>query len=91
LRDDGYLSYFKENGEASAGPNHNLVEVWEPQVGEWCWFWNNNKQNYAFVDKFDQMTNDGKFKSSIGVYWLHCAKFDNKLPEHLKNNQKDYE
>jgi hypothetical protein len=84
LRDDGYLSYFKENGEASAGPNHNLVEVWEPQVGEWCWFWDNTSKDNTYLNKYSEM--EGKlFVSTNKCAWDNCAKFTGELPEHLKD------
>jgi hypothetical protein len=86
LRDDGYLSYFKENGEASAGPNHNLVEVWEPKEGEWCWFWDNSYKDVAHLNKYSGMK-DVLFNSIDGVYWDNCAKFTGELPEHLKDKK----
>jgi hypothetical protein len=80
---DGDIRYFTEDGESATGAHRNLVEVWEPQVGEWCWFWDHNDQKHASLYEFVKMDDVGKFTSTAGCHWKHCAQFDGTLPEHL--------
>jgi hypothetical protein len=86
LYDDGSIRYFKEDGTSFSGPKFNLIEAWEPQEGEWCWFWESENPTYAFVGRFEKMTESGKFKSSAYYHciWKYCAKYTDKLPKHLK-------
>jgi hypothetical protein len=88
--DDGSILSFDENGTyVHGGVNNNLIEVWEPQKGEWCWFWDYTEQSHVCLDRFDRVDGFGSFLSNAGVYWLHCAKFSNELPEHLKEKPKE--
>jgi hypothetical protein len=80
----GDIRYFTENGENMAFISRNLVEVWEPQEGEWCWFWDNSYKYVAHLNKYSGIK-DVLFNSIDGVYWDNCNKFTGELPEHLKN------
>jgi hypothetical protein len=85
MRDDGAILYFTEDGKSPAHPIYNLVELWEPQKGEWCLFCNELKPHRTVLDQFNAMTNDGKFQSICNTIWNHCHKFDGTLPEYLKD------
>jgi hypothetical protein len=86
MREDGAVSHFKKDGTSINGKwdSYNLIEVWEPTVGEWCWFWDDNNYN-TILAKFELIHNDKGFKCNAGGYWQHCVKFTGELPEHLKN------
>jgi hypothetical protein len=84
------IHFFKENGEHTTFRKYNLIELWEPQVGEWCLFWDYTEQSHVYLDRFDRVDGFGSFLSNAGVYWIHCAKFSGELPEHLKEKQEDY-
>jgi hypothetical protein len=85
LRDDGYLLYFKENGESSAGPNYNLVESWEPQPYEWCLFTDTTFYG-AMLLQYLSTTITGRFHAKgAGISFDGCTKFTGELPEHLKD------
>jgi hypothetical protein len=84
LFDDGYMLYFLESGVCPYGEEYNLVEVWEPQVGEWCLFWDYEKSKTIFVSCFLRVDKYGKFQCKSGITWNYCAKFTGELPKHLK-------
>jgi hypothetical protein len=84
LGDDGFVMYFTENGSYTYGEEYDLIEVWEPQEGEWCWFWDHKNPSTITVSSFVRVTEYGKFKSNTGNVWNYCAKFIGELPEHLK-------
>jgi hypothetical protein len=86
LGDDGFVMYFTENGSYTYGEEYDLIEVWEPQEGEWCWFWDNNSEYVAHLSKYSDIK--GKFFNSYdGCAWDNCAKFMGELPEHLKGKK----
>jgi hypothetical protein len=84
LCNNGSVWCFKENGSSASGPCLDLVEVWEPQVGEYCWFWDYEKTTTILVSRFVIVDEYGKFKCKNGSTWDHCAKFVGELPDHLK-------
>jgi hypothetical protein len=63
-------------------------EKWQPKPGEWCWFWDGDMKERAFIARFKGMY-DGCFM--FGNYqaprFQHCAPFTGELPEHLKEVQ----
>jgi hypothetical protein len=79
----GDILYFTENGENSVFSNLNLVEVWKPQEGEWCWVWD-YKTDYAILAKFIAIGKLRDFFVCTNGNWKYCAKFIGELPEHLK-------
>jgi hypothetical protein len=83
----GIIYFFKENGENIFSSSLNLVEVWEPQVGEWCLFWDYEKSKTIFVSCFLRVDKYGKFQCKSGITWNYCAKFTGELPEHLKDEK----
>jgi hypothetical protein len=85
---DGNIRFFTENGEYLSSEDCNLVEVWQPQLDEWCWFLDDNNYNTVLA-KFELIHNDKRFKCNAGGYWQHCIKFTGELPEHLKLKIKD--
>jgi hypothetical protein len=85
LFETGNVQYFKENGESSSGSKFNLVEMWEPQEGEWCLFWDDEKSDHFVLARFLQITQTGNFCSYRHGIWKHCTKFDGTFPIHLKS------
>jgi hypothetical protein len=83
MRNDGSMFYFKEDGSCAFGEWYNLVEVWEPTVGEWCLFWDETAKYHANLRRYSGM-HGVSFKTIDGLSWTHCAKFNGELPEHLK-------
>jgi hypothetical protein len=84
LHEDGSIMYFAEDGSYAYSDEWNLVEVWEPTMNEWCWFWDNiDKPVSAHVSMY--LGRDGElFRSSDFLTWDNCAKFIGELPSHLK-------
>jgi hypothetical protein len=72
----GQFTYDKDS-------EYDLVEVWEPRVGEWCWFYDAKDQTSAFLSKFVEISKDGKFVSDNHSKWKCCSKFTKDFPEHL--------
>jgi hypothetical protein len=91
MREDGTVSYFKKDGTSNNGKwdNYNLLEVWQPQEGEWCWFWDKDKSTYVVLDKFKGMSSYNIFQSTNCSAWKHCSKFTSELPEQLKLKIKE--
>lgn len=88
LLDNGYTMYFEENGryvysDELYGNAYDLVEVWEPSVNEWCWFWDEGSHN-AHLRKYSNMKGR-HFISTDNCYWDHCSKFIGELPGHLSD------
>jgi hypothetical protein len=78
---NGQLGYFTCTGYSQDGRSWDLVEVWEPQVNEWCLFYNENA-NRCMLSKFEKVF-DGMFRSTDGCHWKYCYRFDGTLPEQL--------
>lgn len=39
---------------------------WQPEQGEWCWFWNNNKQ--PFLAQLEQIDDDNSYLTIQGLH-----------------------
>lgn len=61
-------------------------ELWQPTIGEWCWFWNNG---YEKEPTLAQLKYKGaKLMSTLdGMgYFEYCEPFIGQLPSFLKDN-----
>jgi hypothetical protein len=87
MLNNGSIEYFKENGESFIDSRYNLIEVWQPQAGEWCWFWDDVAASMAIHLRMYLGMKGMLFKSIDGLSWDNCAKFIGELPEHLKNTK----
>lgn len=56
---------------------------WQPKVGEWCWFWDENYTT-AILAKFENISN-GLFVEHHGNIFEYCEPFIGQLPTHLKD------
>jgi hypothetical protein len=82
--DNGIILSFDENGKSSILPSYDLQELWEPQEGEWCWFWDDSYENFAHISKYLGMIDDF-FKSADGRVWDNCRKFNKyELEDYIK-------
>ena len=57
--------------------------AWQPKVGEWCWFWDENYTT-AILAKFENISN-GLFVEHHGNIFEYCEPFIGQLPTHLKD------
>ncbi len=62
---------------------HLGLELWQPKVGEWCWFWDENYTT-AILAKFENISN-GLFVEHHGNIFEYCEPFIGQLPTHLKD------
>ena len=62
-----------------------IVPKWQPQPGEWCWFWMKEFE-CAYLKRFEKMEN-GRYMTNKNDSYLNCAPFNGELPEHLKEVQ----
>ena len=58
-------------------------ELWQPKVGEWCWFWDENYTT-AILAKFENISN-GLFVEYHGNIFDYCEPFIGQLPTHIKD------
>ena len=83
--DQSYLRF--ENGDSYF---LHLCKPWSPQVGEWCWWWNDfDIPVKPELLKGYKRVSDGKIVASCLEYgrckdFTHCEPFTNKLPSCLK-------
>jgi hypothetical protein len=69
--------------------NRDSVKLWQPKLGDWCWFYNADMSIPVF-DMFEEVTSKGKYKSlhSHGTQdcckWNHCEPFIGTLPAKLE-------
>ena len=61
----------------------NSHKIWQPKVGEWCWFWDENYTT-AILAKFENISN-GLFVEHHGNIFEYCEPFIGQLPTHLKD------
>lgn len=63
---------------------YDLIEVWEPQIDELCWFWD-DAMKYPNLCKFKgyNLTSepypylaDGNINPSNKIRYMHCAKYN---------------
>ena len=59
------------------------IKLWQPKVGEWCWFWDENYTT-AILAKFENISN-GLFVEHHGNIFEYCEPFIGQLPTHLKD------
>ena len=59
------------------------VKLWQPKVGEWCWFWDENYTT-SILAKFENISN-GLFVENHGNIFEYCEPFIGQLPTHLKD------
>ena len=75
-------------GNTEVGINVMLIndlELWQPQLGEWCWFWDSDN----FPPKLRQfkrliLSNKYKYESCQKFTYDYCEPFLGKLPTTLK-------
>lgn len=72
------------------------VKLWQPKEGEWCWFWNTQKdltlqkfwkmeQNYFIVAFYEKHKIDGiAFYDINDKHFKNCEPFIGELPSFLK-------
>jgi hypothetical protein len=81
MRDDGTMLKFREDGKCT--PEYNLVEVWEPVVGEWCLFTDETFIGACLLPFLDKAR--GRFYAmGVSDCFDNCDRFTGTFPENLK-------
>ena len=63
------------------------VKLWQPKVGEWCWFWNNNQPKLKKLYSINYEHNvHWTYKTIDCKTYQHCEPFIGQLPSILKDN-----
>ena len=66
--------------------NYGDWELWKPEVGEWCWFWNKGSSEPS-LGQFKEEIN-GKYYVKRKIYAFDfCEPFIGELPSFLKENK----
>ena len=65
---------------------HLGLELWQPKVGEWCWFWNVTNFDAPTLSRFCGMQ-DKLFRctNSKQNLFTHCEPFIGQLPTSIKD------
>ena len=64
----------------------NTLYSWQPQPGEWCWFWNDDS-TLVLAQFAHGLSNGAKFTSKNLMY-QHCEPFIGQLPSILQSQPK---
>ena len=62
--------------------DNSKLELWQPQLGEWCWFWNSG--NFPELRQFKRILISNKYQSYQTFTYDYCEPFLGKLPTTLK-------
>jgi len=75
---DEHLLFDIENGRV-----YDTYELWEPQKGEWCWFWDNTTK-IPYLNQFMKMDR-GLYQPKDSVMgFQYCEPFIGNLPSKYK-------
>ena len=93
LSDGWYTNTWNVNGKIGYNRPHSidLVEVWQPEIGEVCLFWKNDKR-YAILLEFSGMRGTNFLVADSGMYdmpclYENCMKYTGELPPQFKGNK----
>lgn len=75
--------YWPSENSTAVCSEMQYYELWQPKVGEWCWFWDENYTT-AILAKFENISN-GLFVEHHGNIFEYCEPFIGQLPTHLKD------
>lgn len=93
LKESDYdKGYFKTTNDSTKGYltqiTSNTFELWEPQPGEWCWFWNNLEGHMKDTPQLLQFKQiDGHVRAYRTIpagRFGHCEPFIGTLPSNLQ-------
>jgi hypothetical protein len=78
--------YFTDKNERWEWRNN--VKLWQPQVGEWCWFWNTNEMpTLEQFSKYYDLDDDlGNYEVNTYKLYQYCEPFIGELPTFLKRS-----
>ena len=62
--------------------DNSKLELWQPQLGEWCWFWDSG--NFPELRQFKRILISNKYQSYQTFTYDYCEPFLGKLPTTLK-------
>ena len=86
----------KESPQSDNWWNITQCKLWQPEEGEWCWFWNNEKdltlqkfwkkqQDYFIVVFCEKHKTDGLISYDVTEnHFKNCEPFIGQLPTFLK-------
>ena len=82
-KETGVLVRVKENTEYSS----DLFELWQPQVGEYCWFYDEDcEDSYAYLSQFQEMEDDYLYIDTSDTTYDCCEPFIGILPAYLRKD-----
>lgn len=65
----------------------NHFKRWQPNEGEWCWFWSDNYTK-PVLTKFIRLQKNVKYCYQTNErYFEHCEPFIGELPSTIKDHQ----
>lgn len=85
---DGHKIYNHEDIYGDIGH----IDKWEPEEGEWCWFWQNGHKPFPILAKFVRMYNSYTYQCSVqaltgNAIYDNCEPFIGVLPTPYKDKE----
>ena len=83
-----HTGYHLSNGYITKGDNGEM-KLWQPKLGEWCWFWNRDKPNKTKLKQLYSINYEHDvhwtYKTIDCKTYQHCEPFIGQLPTNLKD------
>jgi len=70
---------------ANIACKRELIELWEPKPGEWCWFWDEEGQKPT-LNKLEVLSRSNpRYITRCDLEWVYCEPFIGTLPTNIKD------
>ena len=79
-------SVWDKDGNNPVLSDHDLIEKWEPKVGEWCWFSDIEHPKEMVLARLSHKREDGAFVSTNDLPWKYCFQYEYELPNSIADN-----
>ena len=103
LRDNGIFQINSENFNLNLSITNGVYELWQPKLGEWCWFWNDSFDVPIFAKlisidsvfgrpleykvKTPSYLSETTYNYMSNIFFKHCEPFIGELPTNLKDSK----
>lgn len=80
------LAEWSEDGDHPTVSDFNIIKKWEPELNEYCWFYDNS----SLFTKFSKFKGfeGSHYIDDDGGYWQNCSQFIGTLPPHIVKDEE---